>query len=79
MRRWLRLCERIPSFGSGCLRSCWRSKATRGELKEADAAEERLVEEMRLLGREALQRLGREPGRGDGTGHSSTPSDASPR
>jgi hypothetical protein len=26
-----------------------------GELKEADAAEERLVEEMRLLGREALQ------------------------
>ena len=25
-----------------------------GELKEADAAEERLVEEMRLLGREAL-------------------------
>jgi hypothetical protein len=26
-----------------------------GELKEADAAEERLVEEMRLLGREALK------------------------
>ena len=26
-----------------------------GELKEADAAEERLVEEMRLLGREALR------------------------
>jgi hypothetical protein len=26
-----------------------------GDLKEADAAEERIVEEMRLLGREALQ------------------------
>jgi len=26
-----------------------------GELKEADAAEERMVEEMRLLGREALR------------------------
>jgi hypothetical protein len=26
-----------------------------GELKEADAAEERIVEEMRLLGREALR------------------------
>jgi hypothetical protein len=26
-----------------------------GELKEADAAEERMVEEMRLLGREALK------------------------
>jgi len=26
-----------------------------GDLREADAAEERLVEEMRLLGREALQ------------------------
>jgi hypothetical protein len=27
-----------------------------GDLKEADAAEERIIEEMRLLGREALQR-----------------------
>jgi hypothetical protein len=27
-----------------------------GNLKEADAAEERFVEEMRLLGREAMQR-----------------------
>ena len=26
-----------------------------GDLKEADAAEERIVEEMRLLGREAMQ------------------------
>jgi hypothetical protein len=29
-----------------------------GDLKEADAAEERIVEEMRLLGREALQGWG---------------------
>lgn len=28
---------------------------TEGNLKEADAAEERIVEEMRLLGREAMQ------------------------
>ena len=34
---------------------CWRSKGGEGELKEADAAEERMVEETRLLGREALK------------------------
>ena len=28
---------------------------SKGDLKEADAAEERIVEEMRLLGREAMQ------------------------
>jgi hypothetical protein len=49
-----------------------------GELTEADAAEERLVEEMRLLGREAAAQLGRDPSGGDGAGDSSTPSDASP-
>lgn len=51
----LRRCERIPSFASGCRRSCWAVEGEEGELKEADAAEERMVEETRLLGREALR------------------------
>jgi len=42
-----------------------------GNLKEADAIEERIVEEMRLLGR----RLGRERGRSDGERNSSTTCD----
>jgi hypothetical protein len=33
----------------------WAVEGEGGELKEADAAEERIVEEMRLLGREALR------------------------
>ena len=46
-----------------------------GDLKEADAAEERIVEEMRLLGREALQGAGGS----DGRRNSSATSHASPR
>jgi hypothetical protein len=49
-----------------------------GNLEEADAAEERLVEEMRLLGREAA-RLGGRAGRGYGTRSSASGRDASPR
>jgi hypothetical protein len=49
-----------------------------GNLEEADAAEERLVEEMRLFSRSDA-RLGRGPGRGDGTGGSPSGRDASPR
>ena len=40
--------ERIASIVSAIENS-------EGDLKEADAAEERIVEEMRLLGREAMQ------------------------
>ena len=36
-----------------------------GELTEADAAEERLVEEMRLLGTGGAAQLAGEPGQGD--------------
>ena len=79
MMRWLRLCERIRSFESGFRRSCWRVEGDEGELKEADAAEERLVEETRLLGREALQVWAENRVEATGPGHSSTPSDASPR
>ena len=50
-----------------------------GNLKEADAAEERIIEEMRLLGREADAGMGGEAGRSYGTRDSSTTSDASPR
>ena len=49
-----------------------------GNLKEADTAEERIIEEMRHLGREAMQGWA-EAGRSDGTRNSSTTSDASPR
>ena len=40
--------DRFASIVSGVANS-------EGNLKEADAAEERIIEEMRLLGREALQ------------------------
>jgi hypothetical protein len=50
-----------------------------GDLKEAGAAEERTIEEMRLLGREALQRWGGEAGGGDGERNSAATSYASPR
>jgi hypothetical protein len=49
-----------------------------GDLKEADAAEERIVEEMRLLGREAMQGWA-EKRMEDGTGNSPPTADASPR
>ena len=50
-----------------------------GDLKEADAIEERLVDELRLLGRGGDAGLGRKRGRGDGARSSSTTWDASPR
>ena len=50
-----------------------------GELKEADAAEERMVEETAASGAGGVAQLGRAAGRGDGAGNSSTPADASPR
>jgi hypothetical protein len=50
-----------------------------GNLKEADAIEERMVEEMRLFGAGGNAGMGREPGRSDRARNSSTTFDASPR
>jgi hypothetical protein len=54
--------------------------ANSGEnLKEADAIEERIVEEMRLLGREAMQGWAETQCESDRERNSSTTFDASPR
>ena len=50
-----------------------------GDLKEADAAEERLLEEDAAFGTRSAAGLGGEAGGGDGERNSSATSDASPR
>ena len=50
-----------------------------GNLKEADAAEERIIEEMRLLGREAMQGWAERQVEATEQRNSSATSDASPR
>ena len=50
-----------------------------GNLKEADAVEERIVEEMRLLGREAMQRWAERQVEATEREIRQQPADASPR